>query len=136
MEKHKLLLRTFVKYFNCIHLSFQGLSEGLRKERDMLKLVESRLTQEKDMIVSQQQSQKLLMTNLQAIQVNLIISTHSLNAMHAKLLVPNMSFFSRRRLSIQMLTHVSALTARLRSKSERSLSYRRGWSMRWNSGIC
>ncbi|XP_019730825.1 translocated promoter region b, nuclear basket protein isoform X4 [Hippocampus comes] len=49
----------------------EGLSEGLRKERDMLKLVESRLTQEKDMIVSQQQSQNLLMTNLQAIQATL-----------------------------------------------------------------
>ncbi|XP_061681069.1 translocated promoter region b, nuclear basket protein isoform X3 [Syngnathoides biaculeatus] len=49
----------------------EGLAEGLRKERDMLKLVESRLTQEKDMISSQQQSQNLLMTNLQAIQATL-----------------------------------------------------------------
>ncbi|XP_077439569.1 translocated promoter region b, nuclear basket protein isoform X2 [Vanacampus margaritifer] len=49
----------------------EGLSEGLRKERDMLKLVESRLNQEKDMILSQQQSQNLLMTNLQTIQATL-----------------------------------------------------------------
>ncbi|XP_077389339.1 translocated promoter region b, nuclear basket protein isoform X2 [Festucalex cinctus] len=49
----------------------EGLSEGLRKERDMLKLVESRLSQEKDMILSQQQSQNVLMTNLQAIQATL-----------------------------------------------------------------
>ncbi|XP_049576039.1 translocated promoter region b, nuclear basket protein isoform X3 [Syngnathus scovelli] len=49
----------------------EGLSEGLRKERDMLKLVESRLNQEKDMILSQQQSQNLLLTNLQAIQATL-----------------------------------------------------------------
>ncbi|XP_057697331.1 translocated promoter region b, nuclear basket protein isoform X1 [Corythoichthys intestinalis] len=49
----------------------EGLAEGLRKERDMLKLVESRLNQEKDMILSQQQSQNLLMTNLQAIQATL-----------------------------------------------------------------
>lgn len=47
----------------------QGRAEGLRKERDMLKLVESRLTQEKETIQSQQQSQNLLLTNLQTIQV-------------------------------------------------------------------
>lgn len=35
----------------------------------MLKLVESRLSQEKETILSQQQSQNLLLTNLQAIQV-------------------------------------------------------------------
>ncbi|XP_077462726.1 translocated promoter region b, nuclear basket protein isoform X2 [Stigmatopora argus] len=49
----------------------EGLAGGLRKERDMLKIVESRLTQEKDMILSQQQSQNLLMTNLKAIQATL-----------------------------------------------------------------
>lgn len=40
----------------------------------MLKLVESRLNQEKETIVSQQQSQNLLLTNLQAIQVILFLS--------------------------------------------------------------
>ncbi|XP_035767448.1 translocated promoter region b, nuclear basket protein [Neolamprologus brichardi] len=49
----------------------EGRAENLRKERDMLKLVESRLNQEKETIVSQQQSQNLLLTNLQAIQATL-----------------------------------------------------------------
>uniref|UniRef100_A0A8C9ZW75 Nucleoprotein TPR n=1 Tax=Sander lucioperca TaxID=283035 RepID=A0A8C9ZW75_SANLU len=48
-----------------------GHAETLRKERDMLKLVESRLNQEKESIMSQQQSQSLLLTNLQAIQATL-----------------------------------------------------------------
>uniref|UniRef100_M3ZJV7 Nucleoprotein TPR n=1 Tax=Xiphophorus maculatus TaxID=8083 RepID=M3ZJV7_XIPMA len=49
----------------------EGQAEKLRKERDMLKLVESRLNQEKETFVSQQQSQNLLLTNLQAIQATL-----------------------------------------------------------------
>uniref|UniRef100_A0A8C9ZWD0 Nucleoprotein TPR n=1 Tax=Sander lucioperca TaxID=283035 RepID=A0A8C9ZWD0_SANLU len=49
----------------------EGHAETLRKERDMLKLVESRLNQEKESIMSQQQSQSLLLTNLQAIQATL-----------------------------------------------------------------
>uniref|UniRef100_A0A672JJM0 Nucleoprotein TPR n=1 Tax=Salarias fasciatus TaxID=181472 RepID=A0A672JJM0_SALFA len=48
-----------------------GCAENLRKERDMLKLVESRLNQEKETFLSQQQSQSLLLTNLQAIQATL-----------------------------------------------------------------
>ncbi|XP_015241685.1 PREDICTED: nucleoprotein TPR-like isoform X4 [Cyprinodon variegatus] len=49
----------------------KGQVENLRKERDMLKLVESRLTQEKEATMSQQQSQNLLLNNLQAIQATL-----------------------------------------------------------------
>ncbi|XP_028258741.1 translocated promoter region b, nuclear basket protein [Parambassis ranga] len=49
----------------------EGRAENLRKERDMLKLVESRLNQEKESILSQQQSQNLLLTNLQAFQATL-----------------------------------------------------------------
>ncbi|XP_070816529.1 translocated promoter region b, nuclear basket protein isoform X2 [Chaetodon trifascialis] len=49
----------------------EGQSENLRKERDMLKLVESRLNQEKETILSQQQTQNLLLTNLQTIQATL-----------------------------------------------------------------
>ncbi|XP_036437175.1 translocated promoter region b, nuclear basket protein isoform X2 [Colossoma macropomum] len=45
--------------------------ESLRKERDMLKVVESRLTQEKESILSQQRSQNLLLTNLKSIQATL-----------------------------------------------------------------
>ena len=47
----------------------QGRAESLRKERDLLKLVESKLTQEKESVVGQQRSQNHLLTNLQAIQV-------------------------------------------------------------------
>ncbi|CAN9500306.1 unnamed protein product [Ophioblennius macclurei] len=49
----------------------EGSAENLRKERDMLKLVESRLNQEKETFLSQQQSQNLLLTNLQNIQATL-----------------------------------------------------------------
>ncbi|XP_054904526.1 translocated promoter region b, nuclear basket protein isoform X2 [Poeciliopsis prolifica] len=49
----------------------EGQAEKLRKERDMLKLVESKLNQEKETFVNQQQSQNLLLTNLQAIQATL-----------------------------------------------------------------
>ncbi|XP_068174893.1 translocated promoter region b, nuclear basket protein isoform X2 [Antennarius striatus] len=49
----------------------EGQSESLRKERDMLRLVESRLNQEKETILSQQQTQSLLLTNLQTIQATL-----------------------------------------------------------------
>lgn len=46
----------------------------------MLKLVESRLNQEKETIQSQQQTQNLLLTNLQTIQVYDI--SHSLSKTH------------------------------------------------------
>nr|XP_040040148.1 translocated promoter region b, nuclear basket protein [Gasterosteus aculeatus aculeatus] len=46
----------------------EGQTESLRKERETLKLVESQLNLEKESILSQQQSQNLLLTNLQAIQ--------------------------------------------------------------------
>ncbi|XP_062251607.1 translocated promoter region b, nuclear basket protein [Platichthys flesus] len=49
----------------------EGCAEGLRKERDLLKLVESRMIQEKETIQSQQQSQTMLLTNLQSIQATL-----------------------------------------------------------------
>uniref|UniRef100_A0AAR2JYP4 Nucleoprotein TPR n=1 Tax=Pygocentrus nattereri TaxID=42514 RepID=A0AAR2JYP4_PYGNA len=45
--------------------------ESLRKERDILKVVESRLNQEKESILSQQRSQNLLLTNLKSIQATL-----------------------------------------------------------------
>uniref|UniRef100_A0A1A8U2U2 Nucleoprotein TPR n=1 Tax=Nothobranchius furzeri TaxID=105023 RepID=A0A1A8U2U2_NOTFU len=49
----------------------EGDAENLRKERDMLKLVESRLKQEKETILSQNQNQNLLLSNLQTIQSTL-----------------------------------------------------------------
>lgn len=57
----------------CKSLFLKGHIESLRKERDMLKLVESRLTQEKETILSQQQSQNVLLSNLQTIQVHVLL---------------------------------------------------------------
>ncbi|KAI4890931.1 hypothetical protein NFI96_033196 [Prochilodus magdalenae] len=45
--------------------------ESLRKERDMLKMVEARLMQEKESVLSQQRSQNILLTNLKSIQATL-----------------------------------------------------------------
>ncbi|XP_020348389.1 nucleoprotein TPR isoform X6 [Oncorhynchus kisutch] len=49
----------------------EGRAESLRKERDMLKLVESRLTQEKETMQTQQRGQNMLLTNLKTIQATL-----------------------------------------------------------------
>ncbi|KAI1891474.1 hypothetical protein AGOR_G00144190 [Albula goreensis] len=49
----------------------EARSENLRKERDMLKMIESRLSQEKESILAEQRGQNLLLTNLKAIQVTL-----------------------------------------------------------------
>ncbi|XP_062412025.1 translocated promoter region b, nuclear basket protein [Sardina pilchardus] len=45
--------------------------ESLRKEKELLKLTETRLVQEKESICTQQRGQSLLLTNLQAIQTTL-----------------------------------------------------------------
>uniref|UniRef100_A0A8C7GS76 Nucleoprotein TPR n=1 Tax=Oncorhynchus kisutch TaxID=8019 RepID=A0A8C7GS76_ONCKI len=60
----------------CVDLMFVcpkpfGRAESLRKERDMLKLVESRLTQEKETMQTQQRGQNMLLTNLKTIQATL-----------------------------------------------------------------
>ncbi|XP_053098080.1 translocated promoter region b, nuclear basket protein isoform X1 [Pangasianodon hypophthalmus] len=49
----------------------ESQAESLRKERDMLKMVESSLSQEKESILAQQRSQNLLLTNLKSIQATL-----------------------------------------------------------------
>ncbi|KAF4082461.1 hypothetical protein AMELA_G00151390 [Ameiurus melas] len=49
----------------------EARAEGLRKERDLLKMVESSLSQEKESILSQQRSQNLLFTNLKSMQATL-----------------------------------------------------------------
>lgn len=50
-------------------LTTQSQAESLRRERDMLRMVETRLSQEKESILTQQRSQNLLLTNLKSIQV-------------------------------------------------------------------
>ncbi|XP_053469607.1 translocated promoter region b, nuclear basket protein isoform X1 [Ictalurus furcatus] len=49
----------------------EARAEALRKERDLLKMVESSLSQEKESILSQQRSQNLLLTNLKSMQATL-----------------------------------------------------------------
>uniref|UniRef100_A0A4W5PJ12 Nucleoprotein TPR n=1 Tax=Hucho hucho TaxID=62062 RepID=A0A4W5PJ12_9TELE len=49
----------------------EGRAESLRKERDMLTLVESRLTQEKETMQTQQRGQNMLLTNLKTIEATL-----------------------------------------------------------------
>ncbi|XP_060773336.1 translocated promoter region b, nuclear basket protein isoform X2 [Neoarius graeffei] len=49
----------------------ESQAESLRKERDLLKMVESSLSQEKESILAQQRSQNLLLTNLKSIQATL-----------------------------------------------------------------
>lgn len=50
-------------------LTIQSQAESIRKERDMLKMVETRLSQEKESILAQQRNQNLLLSNLKSIQV-------------------------------------------------------------------
>uniref|UniRef100_A0A672ZH31 Nucleoprotein TPR n=1 Tax=Sphaeramia orbicularis TaxID=375764 RepID=A0A672ZH31_9TELE len=72
MQKHEQTIHTLNEDLRAAKEKLaMGHAESLRKERDMLKLVESRLNQEKDAISSQQQSQNLLLTNLQTIQATL-----------------------------------------------------------------
>ncbi|KAK1796183.1 hypothetical protein P4O66_008871, partial [Electrophorus voltai] len=47
----------------------ESRAEALQKERDLLKLSDCRLTQERESLQTQQRSQNLLLTNLKAIQV-------------------------------------------------------------------
>uniref|UniRef100_A0A7N8XMJ0 Nucleoprotein TPR n=1 Tax=Mastacembelus armatus TaxID=205130 RepID=A0A7N8XMJ0_9TELE len=75
VQKHEQTIHTLNEDLRAAKEKFTiaevGQAESLRKERDMLKLVESRLMQEKETMQSQQQSQNLLLTNLQAIQASL-----------------------------------------------------------------
>uniref|UniRef100_A0A3Q3LFU0 Nucleoprotein TPR n=1 Tax=Mastacembelus armatus TaxID=205130 RepID=A0A3Q3LFU0_9TELE len=74
VQKHEQTIHTLNEDLRAAKEKFtiaEGQAESLRKERDMLKLVESRLMQEKETMQSQQQSQNLLLTNLQAIQASL-----------------------------------------------------------------
>ncbi|XP_033863928.3 nucleoprotein TPR isoform X2 [Acipenser ruthenus] len=83
-EKCQKLSTTTQKQEQIIHTMTQDLravneklavaevrGENMRKERDMLKMVESRLYQEKESILAEQRGQNLLLTNLQSIQVTL-----------------------------------------------------------------
>lgn len=100
----------------------------------MLKLVESRLNQEKETILSQQQSQTVLLSNLQTIQVHVVLMLWtSVNA--AQYLKAQFYPFIPCRLLLrgQRLTRASVSLVSWRSRNERSLSCKRGWNTRWSS---
>lgn len=53
--------------FTCICLKVRA--ENLKKEKEMLKLSEVRLSQQRESLLAEQRGQNLLLTNLQTIQV-------------------------------------------------------------------
>ncbi|KAJ8357190.1 hypothetical protein SKAU_G00199840 [Synaphobranchus kaupii] len=83
-EKSQKMAATGQRHEQIIHTMTQDLraaneklalvevrGENVKKERDMLKMAESRLNQEKDSIMTEQRSQNLLLTNLKAIQLTM-----------------------------------------------------------------
>ncbi|XP_066548647.1 nucleoprotein TPR isoform X2 [Amia ocellicauda] len=83
-DKCQKMMTTTQKQEQIIHTMTQDLrgvneklavaevrNENLRKERDMLKIVESRLNQERESILAEQRGQNLLLTNLKSIQLTL-----------------------------------------------------------------
>ena len=53
----------------CVSAFLQVRVENMSKEKDMLRQAESRLCQEKEVMLSEQRSQNLLLNNLKSIQV-------------------------------------------------------------------
>ncbi|XP_073732494.1 nucleoprotein TPR [Misgurnus anguillicaudatus] len=83
-ERNQKMTATHQRHEEIIHTITQDLREAneklamaesrvenTRKERDILKQVENRLTQEKESILSEQRSQNLLLTNLKSIQLTM-----------------------------------------------------------------
>uniref|UniRef100_A0A673GXI1 Nucleoprotein TPR n=1 Tax=Sinocyclocheilus rhinocerous TaxID=307959 RepID=A0A673GXI1_9TELE len=81
-EKNQKMTATHQRHEQIIHTMTQDLREAneklamaelrvenIRKERDILKQVENRLTQERKSILTEQRGQSLLLTNLKSIQV-------------------------------------------------------------------
>ncbi|XP_041967516.1 translocated promoter region b, nuclear basket protein isoform X1 [Alosa sapidissima] len=73
-QKHEHAVNTLTQELNIANEKInmaESRLESLRKEKELLKLSETRLTQEKESICTQQRGQSLLLTNLQAIQTTL-----------------------------------------------------------------
>ncbi|XP_067310032.1 nucleoprotein TPR isoform X2 [Pseudorasbora parva] len=81
-EKNQKMNATHQRHEQIIHTMTQDLREAnekltmaelrvenIRKERDILKQVENRLTQEKESVLTEQRGQNLLLTNLKSIQL-------------------------------------------------------------------
>ncbi|KAL4635951.1 nucleoprotein TPR-like [Arapaima gigas] len=73
-QKHEQIINTMTQELRAANEKLalaEACAENLRKERDLLKMVESRLTKEKESILTEQRGQNLLLTNLKSIQVTL-----------------------------------------------------------------
>ncbi|XP_043117020.1 LOW QUALITY PROTEIN: nucleoprotein TPR [Puntigrus tetrazona] len=83
-EKNQKMTATHQRHEQIIHTMTQDLREAneklamaelrvenIRKEKDILKQVENRLTQEKESILTEQRGQSLLLTNLKSIQLTM-----------------------------------------------------------------
>lgn len=55
--------------FSLTCICFKVRAENLKKEKEMLKLSEVRLSQQRESLLAEQRGQNLLLTNLQTIQV-------------------------------------------------------------------
>jgi nucleoprotein TPR len=55
--------------FFLLLVSLKVRAENLKKEKEMLKLSEVRLSQQRESLLAEQRGQNLLLTNLQTIQV-------------------------------------------------------------------
>ncbi|XP_052403719.1 nucleoprotein TPR [Carassius gibelio] len=83
-EKNQKMTATHQRHEQIIHTMTQDLREAneklamaelrvenIRKEKDILKQVENRLTQERESILTEQRGQSLLLTNLKSIQLTM-----------------------------------------------------------------
>ena len=59
----------FFNIFSLICSWLKVRAENLKKEKEMLKLSEVRLSQQRESLLAEQRGQNLLLTNLQTIQV-------------------------------------------------------------------
>lgn len=77
--------RCFNEFYLFIFL-YQLRVENIRKERDILKQVENRLSQEKESVLTEQRGQNLLLTNLKSIQVQLVYISQPTLSKHSSAL--------------------------------------------------
>lgn len=63
------LIHYFPAFFSFTCVCLKVRAENLKKEKEMLKLSEVRLSQQRESLLAEQRGQNLLLTNLQTIQV-------------------------------------------------------------------
>uniref|UniRef100_A0A674DCX3 Nucleoprotein TPR n=1 Tax=Salmo trutta TaxID=8032 RepID=A0A674DCX3_SALTR len=73
-QKHEQIIHTMTQDLRAANEKLamaEVRGENLKKERDMLKSAESRLSQEKEAMMAEQRNQNLLLTNLKSIQLTM-----------------------------------------------------------------